>query len=79
MNEIFRDEIIIQIINQIWNNIDSVKLNKAWLLILNCISCFSPSAKFYKSLFKYLKFLKMFFFCNLVPFLKIYFRRKSIK
>jgi hypothetical protein len=53
MNEIFRDEILIQIINQIWNNIDSIKLHKAWLLILNCIGCFSPSSKFYKYLFKY--------------------------
>lgn len=52
MNEILRDEILIQIINQIWNNIDSIRSNKAWLLISNCISCFSPSSKFYKYLFK---------------------------
>jgi hypothetical protein len=67
MNEILRDEIIIQIINQIWNNIDSIKLNKAWLLMLNSISCFSPSSKFYKHLFKYfililLKILFIFLF-----------------
>lgn len=52
MNEILRDEILIQIINQIWNNIDSVKSNKAWLLMSNCISCFSSSSKFYKYLLK---------------------------
>jgi hypothetical protein len=60
MNEILRDEIIIQIINQIWNNIDLIKLNKAWLLMSNCISCFSPSSKFYKHLFKYS--IRIFFF-----------------
>ncbi|CAF3639551.1 unnamed protein product [Adineta steineri] len=54
MNEILRDEIIIQIINQIWNNIDLIKLNKAWLLMLNCISCFSPSSKFYKYLYQFI-------------------------
>ncbi len=67
MNEILRDEILIQIINQIWNNIDLVKLNKAWVLMSNCISCFSPSSKFYKYLFKYLigNFFKIirFVFC----------------
>jgi hypothetical protein len=61
MNEILRDEIIIQIINQIWNNIDLIKLHKAWLLMSNCISCFSPSSKFYKYLFKYL-IIKIFEF-----------------
>lgn len=53
MNELLRDEILIQILNQLWNNIDSMKLSKAWLLISNCLGCFSPSAKFYKYLFKY--------------------------
>lgn len=54
MNELLRDEIIVQIINQIWNNIDSIKLNKAWLLMFNCLGCFPPSPKFYKYLLKYL-------------------------
>ena len=54
MNELLRDEILLQIINQLWNNIDFTKLTKAWLLMSNCLSCFSPSAKFYKYLFKYL-------------------------
>jgi len=52
MNEILRDEILVQIINQTWNQIDLIKSNKAWLLMSNCLSCFSPSAKFYKYLFK---------------------------
>lgn len=60
MNEILRDEILIQIINQIWNNFDSIKSNKAWLLLLNSISCFSPSSKFYKYLFKYFYFVLIF-------------------
>ncbi|CAM4880089.1 unnamed protein product [Rotaria socialis] len=53
MNEILRDEILIQIINQTWNNIDLIKLDKAWLLMFNCIGCFSPSPKFHKYLFKF--------------------------
>ncbi|CAF2391956.1 unnamed protein product [Rotaria sp. Silwood2] len=54
MNEILRDEIIIQIVNQIWNNIDLIKLSKAWLLMFNCIGCFPPSSKFYKYLFNFI-------------------------
>ncbi|CAF1023237.1 unnamed protein product [Rotaria sordida] len=53
MNEILRDEILIQIINQIWNSIDLIKLNKAWLLMFNCIGCFPPSSKLYKHLFNF--------------------------
>ncbi|CAF1426007.1 unnamed protein product [Adineta ricciae] len=54
MNEILRDEILIQILNQIWNNMDLIRLHKAWLLMLNCISCFSPSSKFYKHLYQFI-------------------------
>ncbi|CAF4602738.1 unnamed protein product [Rotaria sp. Silwood1] len=53
MNEVLRDEIMIQIINQIWNNIDLIKLNKAWILMFNCIGCFPPSSRFYKYLFNF--------------------------
>ncbi|CAF1240131.1 unnamed protein product [Adineta ricciae] len=54
MNEILRDEILIQILNQIWNNMDLIRLHKAWLLMLNCISCFSPSSKLYKHLYQFI-------------------------
>ncbi|CAF1411067.1 unnamed protein product, partial [Didymodactylos carnosus] len=53
MNEILRDEIFVQICNQTWNNIDNVKLTKAWLLMLNAMSCFAPSPLLYKFLLKY--------------------------
>lgn len=57
MNTKLRDEIFIQIVNQTWNNDNSESNSKAWQLMSNCLSCFSPSPFLFKYLLKYLKCL----------------------
>ena len=43
MNPKLRDEILVQIVNQTWKNLDPISNKKAWHLMALCLSCFSPS------------------------------------
>ena len=51
-NESLRDEIYVQLINQTLGIRDEAALEKGWLLISNCLSCFQPSNTFSKYLLK---------------------------
>uniref|UniRef100_A0A3B4GXA4 Unconventional myosin-XV-like n=1 Tax=Pundamilia nyererei TaxID=303518 RepID=A0A3B4GXA4_9CICH len=45
-----RDEILAQVVNQVWRNINSENAERGWLLLLACVCCFAPSAKMDKYL-----------------------------
>lgn len=47
-----RDEILCQIANQVWRNSNPNNAERGWLLLLGCLSAFSPSAKIEKYLLK---------------------------
>uniref|UniRef100_A0AAZ1XU22 Myosin XVAa n=1 Tax=Oreochromis aureus TaxID=47969 RepID=A0AAZ1XU22_OREAU len=48
-----RDEILAQVVNQVWRNINSENAERGWLLLLACVCCFAPSAKMDKYLLKF--------------------------
>lgn len=49
-----RDELLCQLVNQTWKNENSINVNRGWLLMVNCLSAFCPSASLFKYLLKYL-------------------------
>ncbi|XP_008286228.1 unconventional myosin-XV [Stegastes partitus] len=48
-----RDEILAQVVNQVWRNINADNAERGWLLLLGCICSFSPSPKMDKYLLKF--------------------------
>uniref|UniRef100_A0A3P8RPX6 Myosin XVA n=1 Tax=Amphiprion percula TaxID=161767 RepID=A0A3P8RPX6_AMPPE len=48
-----RDEILAQVVNQVWRNINIDNAERGWLLLLGCICSFSPSPKMDKYLLKF--------------------------
>lgn len=48
-----RDEILCQLCNQTWKNDDEESCDRAWTLMIHCLSSFSPSPLLYKYLLKY--------------------------
>ncbi|KAG5279414.1 hypothetical protein AALO_G00077540 [Alosa alosa] len=48
-----RDETLCQIANQVWRNSNPDNAERGWLLLLACLSVFSPSAKMEKYLLKF--------------------------
>ncbi|XP_064628723.1 unconventional myosin-XV-like isoform X2 [Lineus longissimus] len=48
-----RDEIFCQLMNQTWHNPSESNLERGWLLISNCLSCFQPSPRLHRYLLKY--------------------------
>ena len=53
-HEYLRDELICQLCNQTWKNENQINVNRGWLLMINCLSVFSPSSNLFKYLLKYL-------------------------
>lgn len=47
-----RDEILVQIANQVWRNTNINNEERGWLLLAACLSCFMPSARLEKYLLK---------------------------
>uniref|UniRef100_A0A672YL69 Myosin XVAa n=1 Tax=Sphaeramia orbicularis TaxID=375764 RepID=A0A672YL69_9TELE len=48
-----RDEILAQVVNQVWRNINYDNAERGWLLLLACACSFSPSPKMDKYLLKF--------------------------
>ncbi|KAM8825452.1 unconventional myosin-XV-like isoform 1-T1 [Synchiropus picturatus] len=48
-----RDEILAQVVNQVWRNVNADNAERGWLLLLACVCCFAPSAKLDKYLLKF--------------------------
>ncbi|KAM6966388.1 LOW QUALITY PROTEIN: unconventional myosin-XV [Tautogolabrus adspersus] len=48
-----RDEILAQVVNQVWRNMNSENAERGWLLLLACVCSFSPSPKMDKYLLKF--------------------------
>lgn len=48
-----RDEVLAQVVNQVWRNINSDNADRGWLLLLACVCCFAPSTKMDKYLLKW--------------------------
>ncbi|KAM4531771.1 unconventional myosin-XV-like [Odontesthes bonariensis] len=48
-----RDEILAQVVNQVWRNTNSANAERGWLLLLACVCTFAPSAKMDKYLLKF--------------------------
>lgn len=48
-----RDEILAQIVNQVWRNLNVDNAERGWLLLLGCVCSFAPSPKMDKYLLKY--------------------------
>ncbi|XP_069763279.1 unconventional myosin-XV isoform X2 [Narcine bancroftii] len=48
-----RNEILAQIANQVWRNINDKNAERGWLLLATCLSCFAPSPKMDKYLLKF--------------------------
>ncbi|XP_061761188.1 unconventional myosin-XV [Nerophis ophidion] len=38
-----RDEILAQVVNQVWRNVNGDNAERGWLLLLACVCCFAPS------------------------------------
>lgn len=47
-----RDEILAQVVNQVWRNVNAENSERGWLLLLACVCSFAPSAKMDKYLLK---------------------------
>ncbi|MEQ2219224.1 Unconventional myosin-XV, partial [Xenoophorus captivus] len=47
-----RDEILAQVVNQVWRNTNSENAERGWLLLLGCVCSFAPSPKMEKHLLK---------------------------
>ncbi|XP_029363926.1 unconventional myosin-XV [Echeneis naucrates] len=48
-----RDEILSQVVNQVWRNINAENAERGWLLLLACVCSFTPSPKMDKYLLKF--------------------------
>ncbi|XP_017161737.1 unconventional myosin-XV isoform X3 [Poecilia reticulata] len=48
-----RDEILAQVVNQVWRNTNLENAERGWLLLLGCVSSFAPSPKMEKHLLKF--------------------------
>ncbi|XP_024920291.1 unconventional myosin-XV, partial [Cynoglossus semilaevis] len=48
-----RDEILSQIVNQVWRNVNVENAERGWLLLLACVCSFAPSPKMDKYLLKF--------------------------
>ncbi|XP_041868353.1 unconventional myosin-XV [Melanotaenia boesemani] len=48
-----RDEILAQVVNQVWRNTNTENSERGWLLLMACVSCFAPSPKMDKHLLKF--------------------------
>ncbi|XP_069005770.1 unconventional myosin-XV [Embiotoca jacksoni] len=48
-----RDEILAQVVNQVWRNINSDNAERGWLLLLACVCSFAPTSKMDKYLLKF--------------------------
>ncbi|XP_070778848.1 unconventional myosin-XV [Enoplosus armatus] len=48
-----RDEILAQVVNQVWRNVNSDNAERGWLLLLACVCSFAPSPKMDKYLLKF--------------------------
>ncbi|XP_016533849.1 unconventional myosin-XV-like [Poecilia formosa] len=48
-----RDEILAQVVNQVWRNTNLENAERGWLLLLACVSSFAPSPKMEKHLLKF--------------------------
>ncbi|KAF7669609.1 hypothetical protein LDENG_00170630 [Lucifuga dentata] len=48
-----RDEILAQVVNQVWRNVNIDNSERGWLLLLGCVCSFSPSHKMDKYLLKF--------------------------
>uniref|UniRef100_UPI003AABF6A0 unconventional myosin-XV-like n=1 Tax=Centroberyx gerrardi TaxID=166262 RepID=UPI003AABF6A0 len=48
-----RDEILAQVVNQVWRNVNPDNAERGWLLLLGCVCTFSPSHKMEKHLLKF--------------------------
>ena len=53
-HDYLRDELLCQLCNQTWKNENPINANRGWLLLINCLSAFSPSPNLFKYLLKYL-------------------------
>lgn len=47
-----RDEIIAQVVNQVWRNVNTDNAERGWLLLLACVCSFAPSPRMDKYLLK---------------------------
>ncbi|KAM3863907.1 LOW QUALITY PROTEIN: unconventional myosin-XV [Diretmus argenteus] len=48
-----RDEILAQVTNQVWRNVNPDNAERGWLLLLACVCIFAPSARMEKHLLKF--------------------------
>ncbi|KAM3597250.1 uncharacterized protein V6R79_001885 [Siganus canaliculatus] len=48
-----RDEILAQVVNQVWRNVNPNNEERGWLLLLACVCSFAPSPKMDKYLLKF--------------------------
>ncbi|XP_077591330.1 unconventional myosin-XV [Stigmatopora nigra] len=48
-----RDEILAQLVNQVWRNVNPDNAERGWLLLLACVCSFAPSAQLDKYLLKF--------------------------
>ena len=48
-----RDEILAQLANQVWRNVNMENAERGWLLLLGCLCAFAPSPKMEKHMLKY--------------------------
>ncbi|XP_037648825.1 unconventional myosin-XV isoform X6 [Sebastes umbrosus] len=48
-----QDEILAQVVNQVWRNVNSDNAERGWLLLLACVCSFAPSTKMDKYLLKF--------------------------
>nr|XP_046271328.1 unconventional myosin-XV isoform X3 [Scatophagus argus] len=48
-----RDEILAQVVNQVWRNVNMDNAERGWLLLLACVCSFAPSPKMDKYLLKF--------------------------
>lgn len=53
-HDYLRDELLCQLCNQTWKNENQINVNRGWILMINCLSSFSPSSNLFKYLLKYL-------------------------
>ncbi|XP_028303243.1 unconventional myosin-XV isoform X2 [Gouania willdenowi] len=52
-NPSLRDEILVQIANQVWRNPNTLNSERGWLLLASCLSAFMPSQRLAKYLLKF--------------------------
>ncbi|XP_040927699.1 unconventional myosin-XV [Betta splendens] len=48
-----RDEILAQVLNQVWRNVNAANAERGWLLLLACVCSFAPSPRMEKYLLKF--------------------------